>query len=197
MKVSDVLSEIVRDKPFYDESNGGVTITGGEPSYQSDFATAILKASKAEGIGTAIETCGYAKWSHLKKLLDYTDIILFDLKIITAELSVKYIGGPSHIILENLKKADTLNKTIHIRFPLIPGYTDSRDNLESIARLITRLKNVQEFDILPFHQYGKHKYKSLGYYYVLENMEPLQREDAEWVTNFFTQRKLKVKLFGQ
>jgi pyruvate formate lyase activating enzyme len=197
MKVSDVIAEIVRDKPFYEESQGGVTITGGEPTYQADFASALLKAAKLEGIGTAIETCGYASWPHLKQLLEYTDLILFDLKIIAAELSVKYIGGASHLILENLKKADSLNKPLYIRFPLIPGYTDSHDNLEAIARLVTILKNVVEFDILPFHQYGKHKYKSLGCSYMLEKMKPLQREDAAWIADFFLKRHLKIKLFGQ
>lgn len=196
MSVEEIIREIVRDKPFYDDSYGGLTLTGGEPGYQAQFAMDILRASKYEGIHTAIETCGYVRWSNLKKLLNHTDLVLFDVKIIAYELSKKYIGCGSNVILENLKRIDSIGKTIYIRFPFIPGFTDSPENLKAITELVKCLNNVVEINILPFHQYGKHKYKSLGYNYTLNSLEPVQRKEAMEAADFFTRNNLKVKLLG-
>jgi pyruvate formate lyase activating enzyme len=197
MSVEGIIREVVRDKPFYEDSKGGLTLTGGEPTYQNQFSTNILKAAKYEGIHTAIETCGYARWTELKKLLNYTDLVLFDVKIISDELSKEYTGCGSKFILENLKRIDSTGKTIFLRFPLIPCITDSLENLEAVADIAKGLKNVAEIDILPFHQYGKHKYRSLGYSYMLYNHEPVQRNEAMKVAEFFTRAKLNVKLLGQ
>jgi pyruvate formate lyase activating enzyme len=196
MSVEEIIREIVRDKPFYEDSSGGMTLTGGEPSYQARFAADILRASKYEGIHTAIETCGYTRWPNLKKLLNHTDLVLFDIKIIADELSKKYTGNGTSVILENLKQTDSIGKTIYIRFPFIPGFTDSPENLKAITELVKGLYNVAEIDILPFHQYGKHKYKSLGYNYTLSSLEPAQKKEAIQAANFFTKNNLKVKLLG-
>lgn len=197
MSVSEVIAEVLRDRPFYEESGGGITITGGEPLFQADFTASLLQASRKEMIGTAIETCGFGSRESFQKIVEYTDIVLFDVKLISEDLSSKYTGVTSEGIIQNLKTVDSLGKDIYIRFPLIPGYTDTEENLFAIAGLVKSLQNVIEIDILPFHQYGKHKYSSLGYEYPLEDKDPIQRDDAGWVTDFFEEKNIRVKLFGQ
>jgi pyruvate formate lyase activating enzyme len=196
MSVTEVIREVARDKLFYNDSGGGMTLTGGEPTYQAAFASDILRAAKYEGIHTAIETCGYARWDELKKILNYTDLVLFDVKNISDELSKKFTGRGSKVILENLKRTDSAGKTIVLRFPFVPGFTDSPENLKAIADLAKCLSSVAQIDILPFHQYGRHKYRSLGRSYRLCNDEPAGRDRATEAWEFFKGKGLNVKLLG-
>ena len=185
LSVDEVMEEVLRDIPFYTSSGGGVTITGGEPSFQPEFSSEILRASKNEQINTAIETCGYANWKNLERVLRYTDLVLFDLKVMSDELSRKLTGVSNQLILENLEKVDELGMEVIIRIPFIPGCSDSKENLEAMVRFLGGLRKVSQIDILPFHQYGRYKYRSLGRGYVLQEAEPLHREDIGCAADFF------------
>jgi pyruvate formate lyase activating enzyme len=197
MSVLRVMQEVLRDKPFYQESGGGVTITGGEPLSQADFTAELLKACRYEKVGTAIETSGYGPWESMKQVLEQTDIVLYDLKLIDPRECKQLLGATGNSIIENLGKIDTFEKDIYIRLPLIPGYTDSLKNLEAIVKVIQRLKHCIRLDILPFHQYGKHKYRGIGSWYGLENREPLRYEDALWAASYLEKRGIPVKVFGE
>jgi len=194
LSVDEVMEEVLRDVPFYNSSGGGVTITGGEPSFQPKFSSEILRASRNEQINTAIETCGYAKWKSLEKVLKYTDLVLFDLKVMSDELSKKLMGASNQIILENLQKVDELRMEVIVRIPFIPGCNDSKENLEAMNKFLGKLKKISQIDILPFHQYGRYKYRSLGRGYVLQEAEPLYREDVEWAADFFRNSGFRVKV---
>ena len=194
VSVDSVMKEVLRDIPFYNNYGGGVTITGGEPSLQPEFSSEILKASKEGQINTAIETCGYASWRKLEMILRYTDLVLFDLKLMSDESSKKLTGASNKLILENLKKIDSLGMKIIIRMPLIPKYNDSEENLKDMVEFLRGLKKLYPIDILPFHQHGRYKYKGLGRNYLLQEMELIHHEDAEPVANFFRSNGFNVRL---
>lgn len=194
VSVDSVMKEVLRDIPFYNNYGGGVTITGGEPSLQPEFSSEILKASKEEQINTAIETSGYASWRKLEMTLRYTDLVLFDLKVMSDELNKKLTGVSNQLILENLKKIDNLGMKIIIRIPFIPNQNDSEKNLKDMVIFLEGLKNQYSIDILPFHQYGRYKYRSLSRDYILQEMEPLHHEDVEWAASFLSSNGFNVRV---
>jgi len=194
MGVDMVMKEILRDSPFYNSSRGGVTLTGGEPSFQPKFSSEILKASKRELINTAIETCGYSSWQNLEIILRYTDLVLFDLKVMSDELSKKLTGASNKLILKNLKKIDDLGMKIIIRIPFIPDCNDSEDNLKEMVRFLKGLNKLHPIDILPFHQHGRYKYNCLGRNYFLKDINPLHHEDVEQTASFFRSNGFDVNL---
>ena len=147
------------DTLFYDESNGGVTFSGGEPLMQLDFLQEITSLCKKAGIHTALDTSGYAPQEDFFKILSNIDLILFDLKIIDEELHKKYTGVSNREILNNLKMLDESGKQVRIRFPVIPGITDTQQNIEDVKSFLSRLEKVNEIDILPYHDISKGKYK--------------------------------------
>ena len=195
MSCHDVLQESLRDAPFYEESGGGITLSGGEPTFQSEFSAAILEKAQRAGVHTAVETNGYCAWERIEKLARFTDLFLFDLKIIDRSKSLAAIGADSGVILENLESVDRMGKAIFVRFPLIPGYTDDPDNIEKVIAVAVGLKNVTEVHVLPFHQYGKHKYRALGYPYELETLPPLSRAQVQELMSPYN-RKIDIKIFG-
>jgi pyruvate formate lyase activating enzyme len=190
------MREIIRDKPFYDESGGGVTLSGGEPTYQPAFSLEILKASKHSGINTAIETNGYCTARIIDQFITWTDLFLFDLKIMDNEKSKSIIGADNRTILENLYRIDEAGKSVIIRVPLIPGYTDSIENLKSIKDVALELSNLEAVHILPFHQYGKHKYKSIGRQYALSNVKTYNESQINNITSSIMDAAFNVKVLG-
>ena len=174
----EVIDEIIKDKPFYDKSNGGVTLSGGEALHQPEFSKAILKKCKKNGINTAIETSGYIKqWELFEELLDYTDLVLYDLKQMDNSLHKKFTGVENKIIFDNARKISSKKIPMVIRIPIIPGYSDSRKNITETCLFVKNyLKNVREIDILPFSQIGRKKYSDLGMNYQLSDLESPKKE---------------------
>lgn len=175
MTVSEVLDVILQDALFYQSSNGGVTLGGGEVTFQAEFATSLLTACQSEGIHTAIETCGYAKWEVMKRFVDVTDLFLFDLKHIQPERHRELIGARNERILTNLTQLFQAGATVSIRMPLIKGLNDSLETLretmafiQNIPRQPAQLKSV---DLLPYHKLGVAKYEQLGQTYPLHNLD--------------------------
>jgi pyruvate formate lyase activating enzyme len=156
-----LLGIISKDIPFYRNSGGGVTFTGGEPLSQPEFLAEILGECKKAGIHTAIETCGYCSRENLGKIIPLVDLFLFDLKIIDPEKHRHHIGNSNKIILENLAYLAATGKRIIIRFPLIPGITDTDENINDVMLLMKRL-GLQEIDLEPYHSLGTPKYAELG-----------------------------------
>lgn len=192
--VDELLKELLKDEIFFNTSNGGVTLSGGEILEQGDFAVKILKELKEHGINTAIETCGYGDKGKLYEILKYTDTVLFDLKIIDNKKSKSIIHGDIKIILENLELSAKKNNVI-IRFPYIPTYTDDIDNIEAIIGIMKK-NNIKDIDILPYHNYGSKKYEYLKRKYLLEGLEIPKDAEIDNVKKIFEKKGLNVKIGG-
>jgi pyruvate formate lyase activating enzyme len=162
MTVATVITEVLKDKLFYDESGGGLTVSGGEPLAQFEFTQALLRAAKATGIHTCLDTCGYAPWDKYRELLPLVDLWLYDMKGINPKKHKENTGVGNELIIENLKKLDQNGAKIFLRCPLIPGLNDDDDDLTGIADLVARLTNIDRVFLLPYHPLGLDKYQKIG-----------------------------------
>jgi len=162
MTVTQVIKEIEKDMAFYDESGGGASLSGGEPLLQPDFSHNLLKACKELGIHTAVDTCGHTDSDAILKISKYTDLFLYDLKVINDQKHIKFTGVSNKLILENLKKLSQNQKRIIVRFPLVPGFNDDEKDISEIGEFISSLNIVKELSILPFHKAGMEKSKRLN-----------------------------------
>lgn len=160
--VNEVLSEIVKDKAFYDNSGGGVTFSGGECMLQIEFLVEILKACKENGIHTAVDTAGCVPWTYFEKIIPYTDLFLYDIKIMDNERHKEYTGVDNVLILENL--ANLLKSDVHvwIRIPVIGEVNDSHEEMEKIRHFFVENGFPEKVELLPYHALGDHKYTALG-----------------------------------
>ena len=164
ISVDELFLIIQRDRQYWG-NEGGITLTGGEPLIQVDFARDILEKCYKAYIHTAIETCGHVPWENFEMVIDYLDWIFFDLKHIDANQHIKGTCSSNTVIISNLRKlARTFKGRLVFRLPLIPGYNSSRENLEGIASLILET-NWKEINILPLHHLGREKYQLLGMEY--------------------------------
>jgi pyruvate formate lyase activating enzyme len=157
-----VFAAIERDTPFYDESGGGVTFSGGEPLSQPRFLLDVLERCAARDIHTAVDTCGYAPTRVLRRVAEKTDLFLFDLKCMDPARHVELTGVDNARILENLRTLSALGKAVTIRVPVIPGFTDTNDNLEAIGRFVSTLSPAPPVELLPHHAVAMDKYRRFG-----------------------------------
>jgi len=158
--VDSLLPRLLRDKPFYDSSGGGVTLSGGECLMQADFCRELLKALKQEGIHTAVDTCGFVPRQALEKVAEFTDLFLYDLKAFDPQVHIACTGQDNGLILENLQYLDSLGKAIEIRIPYVPGHNHRQPEL--LEPVIRGLSHVTHTEILPYHNYAGSKYEALG-----------------------------------
>lgn len=157
---SDELFKIISgDKIFFEESDGGVTFSGGEPLMQADFLYDVALLCKQYNIHTSLDTTGFASEKTIQKTAGVIDCFLFDIKLINNSLHIKYTGVPVDGILKNLQWLDANHKNVVLRFPIIPGITNTKENLREIKEFIGTLKNTHHIDLLPFHTISKSKYK--------------------------------------
>ena len=173
MSVDELLPLLLEDKPFYDHSNGGVTLSGGECLVQADFCAELLKELKENGIHTAVDTCGFVSREAIDKVMPYTDIFLYDLKAMDEDVHIRCTGHSNRLILENLKYIDGCQKAIEVRIPYVPEY--NLDQMEKMAEFLKGLKNLTKVRVLPYHDYAGSKYDSLG----MENTLPNRIPDKE------------------
>ncbi len=161
VSVREIYQVIGRDRNYWG-AGGGVTLTGGEPLMQADFATALLKTCYEAYIHTAIETCGHLPWSHYENALPWLDLILFDLKHMDPGKHLAMTGATNHLILENARKlAKVFEGKIIFRIPLIPGYNDDDENLAAV-RAFMQETGINRVEVLPLHHLGREKYRLLG-----------------------------------
>lgn len=162
MSPAEALAVVERDRPFYERSGGGMTVSGGEPLLQSEFAAALMRAAFKAGIHTAIDTSAFAPWEAFEAMLPYTNLVLLDLKLADAARHRKATGASNDIILDNARRLGAGTVPVVVRFPVIPGMTDSVDNVSAIARIIAGLPAVTQVDLLPFNRLAESKYERLG-----------------------------------
>jgi len=160
MEPGEVLEEVLKDRTFYRNSDGGMTVSGGEALSQSEFVIHLLEECKREGLHAALDTSGYGRWEELEALLPLVDLLLFDLKHLDSSEHQRTTGVGNEIILENLEKASKITP-VWLRIPLIAGFNDSEDHIEKIASL-GKERGAQKISFLPYHEGGKTKNEQLG-----------------------------------
>lgn len=175
---------IVRDRVFYEKSGGGVTFSGGEVSMQAEFAEKLMQILKREKIHIALDTCGGSSWKKLQPLVALSDLVLYDLKLLNTDWHRKYTGLPLDLILENSKQISKMGKPMWIRTPVIPGYTDTAENIRQIARFIKNsLPTVERYDLLVFNNTCAAKYNRLDMKWPLEGRALIPKETIDLLAN--------------
>jgi len=195
MTVSEVMREIERDLIFWDESGGGVTFSGGEPLRQPRFLASLLDACREKRIDTAVETCGLAKKDVLLDLSDKVGLFLYDLKILDPLKHKKYTGAPNDSILANLEALAKRNKSVVVRFPIIPEINDDSENIRQMAALLSRLR-LWRIHLLPYHEAGTEKYKRLGLGFRLKDVKAPSPSSVARIAGEFERAGFKVKVGG-
>lgn len=195
MTVDEVWDEVRRDKMFYDESGGGVTVSGGEPLLHPDFVRELFELCHGEKINTCIETCGNVNSTALREVLPVTDYFLFDLKHLDSEIHRKYTGHPNDRILENAALLIENNADVIFRNPLIPGVNDTDTNIEATAEFLKGLgANALRFELMPFHRMGKDKYRALNREYLLGDLEIMDNETLEKIKDAYIDRGINCTI---
>jgi len=194
MSVEALLEDIVKYKSYFKYSGGGITLTGGEPLLQKEFAAALFKAAKREGIHTALDTSGYDIIDDTTRdVLAHTDLVLLDFKSINADIFRQVTGFP---IDNTLSFADYLlerNIPVWARFVLVPNLTDNEKDLHALADYLTQLSNIENVGIVPFHQMGAYKWLNLGINYKLKDTRVPTAEETGRVREIFRGYGLTVK----
>ncbi|WP_368490884.1 glycyl-radical enzyme activating protein [Clostridium sp. BJN0013] len=169
---NEIINIVEKDVVFYSRSGGGLTISGGEPFNQPYFTIELLKKAKKRRIDTAVETCGYAKWSILKQGCEFLDTILFDIKCMNSEKHKKFTGVDNKLILDNFNKLciQFPNKKKIVRTPIIPKFNDSIEDIEEIVDFLKNRSNVK-YELLPYHRLGQPKYKYIGKEYFMGDIK--------------------------
>lgn len=170
MHVDEVMTEVVQDAAFYESSGGGVTLSGGEPLLQVEFAQAILRRCREAGIHTAIETAANAAWSRLETLLPDLDLVMMDIKLMDSERHQAATGVPNEKILANARQLGQV-KPLIVRTPIVPGFNDTPEDIVAIAEFVSRLPTLEYYELLPFHPMGRSKYESLGMDYAAADLK--------------------------
>ena len=165
--VDELMPILLEDKIFYDNSNGGVTLSGGECLLYADFCAELLKKLKENGVNTAVDTCGFIGKDALDKVIPYTDTFLYDVKAVDESVHRKCTGQDNTRVIKNLEYLDERGCEIEIRIPYVPEWNSGE--LERIAELLVRMKNITKIRVLPYHNYAGSKYDALG----IENTLPL------------------------
>ncbi|MDD8031003.1 MAG: glycyl-radical enzyme activating protein [Acidobacteriota bacterium] len=196
MSVDEVVNEAEKDRIFFEQSGGGVTLTGGEPLAQPAFAASLMGELKKRSIQVALDTSGYADPEVFLQLAKKADLILFDLKIMDNKKHRKYTGVANDMILDNLKSLDKLGIPVWVRLPLIPGVNDDVENLEAMANFLSGLKLIKMINVLPYHKGGVEKFYRLGRDNEFAVYTPPSEDKVEAVIEFFKNKGFRVKKGG-
>ena len=193
MSVDEILDEAEKDKDFFKNTGGGITISGGEPLSRIDFSLELAKGAKKRGLHVAVETSGYVGTKSLEKIIDYVDLFLFDYKVTDRELGKKLIGTDNFDkILENLDLIYKRKKDIIIRCPFIPENNVTEKHFTGILELEKKYPGILGIEILPYHNFGKSKASNIGEEYEIEVKMPDEEEIERWMTKFKKMGSKKV-----
>jgi len=190
--VDDVLAEACVDRAFYEESGGGITLSGGEPLAQAEFVREVFQACQRAGIHTALDTSGQVAWGAFEGVLPWVDMVLYDLKHVDSELHRAYTGVGNERILENLWKLSQLGIPIEVRMPIVPGVNDGAEEIEGAARLLSEAENIAAVRLLPYHRLAGEKYASLGLANTMPNSPAPTADRLRDIADRLRQRGLVV-----
>ena len=194
--VDEIMIEVLKDRMFYEQSGGGVTFSGGEPLMQPKFLKALLIKCKEHDIHTAVDTSGYSSKEAFESIISYTDLFLFDLKLMDEEEHKKYTGVSNKLILRNLTFLSGAAKKIRIRIPLIPEITDTENNINQIAELLSKLKNIYNVDLLPYNELSESKNKKFSSKAQLENLKIQSDESLDKIKKTFEPLGVEITIRG-
>lgn len=194
VNVSEVLEEVLRDSRFYRRNGGGLTVSGGEPLFQWEFARDLLAEARRQGLHTTLDTSGYADGEALDEVLEHADLVLYDLKQMDDEQHRLATGVSNRRILENFEKAAKRSR-IWVRCPVIPGFNDSEEHFEAMARFVRGMGDaVERVSLLPYHRFGELKYAAGGKLYPFEGRPMLSDERLEELKGLLESHQLTVTL---
>lgn len=194
MTTQEIMDEVLKDQVFYENSGGGLTLSGGEPLMQADFIYELLKTAKQKRLHTCMETCGFAPKETVLKIAEFTDLFLYDWKITDEKLHEEYTGVNNKTILENLKAIDAAGKKIVLRCPIIPGINDTQDHFLGIANVANAFENILAVEIEPYHSLGTNKYIKLGKADLVKSFaQPTEQQTENWIAQIQKQTTVVVK----
>jgi pyruvate formate lyase activating enzyme len=162
IEVSALVRRLLRDRIFFDDSGGGVTFSGGEPLSQAAFVTDAMRRLRAEGVHTALDTCGFGRWSDLRDAAAQADLVLYDVKLVDDARHRAATGVSSRPILDNLRALAAIHSNIWVRVPVVPGVNDDEANLEATLAVLRPLRGIARVDLLPYHPTGEAKFARVG-----------------------------------
>ena len=196
--VDDILGILEKEKIFISESKGGVTFSGGEPLHQNEFLTEVLKACRANGYHTAVDTSGYSTPENFRAVIPFTSLFLFDIKHLDDTKHVSCTGVSNSLIISNFRLLLDSGAEMFIRIPVIPGYNDDNEHLERLRSFITENKTgtLKRTNLLPFHRIGSSKYKRFNIPYRMGDLQQPSRERMNELKKYFSETGIKVKIGG-
>lgn len=182
---AEALVERVMKQHMSWRAENGITLSGGEALAQREFAIELLRLFRKEGVNTAIETCGYVPYDTLEEAAQYLDLIFFDLKCIESSVHKQYTGVENERILSNLYRLSCQfpKLPLRVRTPLIPGINDSHDHLLKIVTFLKQLPSLQDYELLPYHNFGEGKYQQLGRQYQFHEIKPPDKKIVKKINN--------------
>lgn len=193
--LDQLLAELDKDQVFYEQSGGGITLSGGEPLSQSEFALALLRACRQRGYHTAVDTCGFVPQAVLEAALPFTDLFLYDLKLLDEAAHQQWTQAPNAPILRNLSYLAGQGANIWLRVPLIPTVNDDPQQLRAIGRLALELQ-LRQIYLLPYHKLAQSKYQRLGLNYRLPQLDDISQEQAEPLAQILREMGIEVHIGG-
>jgi pyruvate formate lyase activating enzyme len=196
MTVAEVVAEVMKDRIFYEDSGGGVTISGGEPLMQPRFVKALLESLHETGIHVVLDTTGFGCTEHLIATAKLADLVLYDLKAYDEQRHRELTGVSNRSILANLTALNQVHRNVWIRLPVVPGFNDDLVELRKIADFVAGLRCVTLVNLLPFHRSGLHKYERLGQVHGLHGVEVPSEELMERAADVFRACNLPTKVGG-
>jgi pyruvate formate lyase activating enzyme len=194
--VSQILQEIEKDIPFYNTSDGGVTLTGGEPVSQGAELKELITELKMRGIHVSVETSLHLPWEVFENYIDLIDVFLADLKHVDAEKFTRFTGGDAYLVLNNFKKMDETGRKFIVRVPVIPGFNYSSVELFAIIDFAAGLNNAVEINFIPYHALAKEKYLMLGKDYVFGSQNNIEKSELQPFVEYAEQKGLVAKIMN-
>lgn len=193
MSVDTIIKDVIKYKPYMAFSNGGITVSGGEPLLQPGFVGELFKKCKENDIHTCLDTSGYIKLDKADPVLDYTDLVLLDIKSYNPLVFKDVTGVPIDSTLAFAEHLAKRNIPVWIRYVLVPDLTDDPEDIEALAKYLTTLTNIERIDILPFHKMGEYKWEQLGYDYKLTDTPSPEPEDVKMAKDILLKYNLPVE----
>ena len=197
MSSSGLVKSLLRDRIFFDESGGGVTFSGGEPLVQAPFVIEAMRLLRAEGVHTAVDTCGHVDWQELAEAATHASLILYDLKLMDDARHRLATGVSNASILRNLKALSDIHPSIWIRIPIIPGINDDPANLEATADFLKPLQGIRQVDLLPYHPLGEAKSVRVGMTQAPHDIQAPSIGELEAMAARFRNRGLNTTIGGR
>lgn len=197
MAATALVKTLLRDRVFFDESGGGVTVSGGEPLVQAPFVIELLRLLRAEGVHTALDTCGFAPWPNLRDAAELADLVLYDVKLLDAGRHETATGVSNGLILDNLRALAGMHSDVWVRVPVIPGVNDDDANVRATAEFLRSIPSLRRIDLLPYHPSGEAKFVRLGKRYALHGTAAPAPEQLNAIAARFRANGLTTTIGGQ